>query len=355
MSLDDLRKEIDELDAELVRLLNERLKRALEIGELKAQGDAEVYVPAREKAVLDRVNLLNDGPLPTGALGAIYREIMSASLALERNVRVAYLGPEATFTHQAARSRFGSSVDYVHCETITDVFGAVQRDSADYGVPIENSIDGAVSHTLDLFVGTPLRICAEIYLSINQHLMANGPEEGVERIYSKGEVFGQCRRWLHENMSGVELIPLSSTAKAAEQASGESGCAAIASPLAAELYGLQTLASDIQDLGGNMTRFLVLGKKYGGASGADKTSIFFTVRHKAGALYEGLEAFKSCGINMTKIESRPSKTKAWEYYFFVDIEGHADDAHVKDALAQLEAHCLLLHVLGSYPNAGSSE
>jgi chorismate mutase/prephenate dehydratase len=356
MDLDALRKEIDQLDAELVRLLNERLKHAQQIGELKAKGDGEVYVPAREKAVLDRVRSLNKGPLPALALQSIYREIMSASLALERDVRVAYLGPQATFTHQAARSRFGSSVEYVHCETITDVFSEVQKGGSDYGVvPIENSTDGAVTHTLDLFVHTPLRICAEIYLSISQHLMGKGSRKDVKRVYSKGEVFGQCRLWLHENMPGVELVPVSSTARAAERAAGETDSAAIASSLAAELYGLEVLDSDIQDLGGNMTRFLVLAKTYGGPSGDDKTSLFFTVRHKAGALYEGLEAFKRCGINMTKIESRPSKAKAWEYYFFVDIEGHADDPHVKEALAQLEEHCLLLRVLGSYPNAGRTE
>lgn len=352
MNLDELRKKIDTLDGELVRLLNERTRVVLEVGKLKERVGEEVYVPAREKAVLQRVSELTQGPLPAESVQAIYREIMSASLALERKVVIAYLGPQATFTHQAARVRFGGSVQYSTCETIGEVFAAVEKKSADYGVvPIENSTDGAVTHTLDQFTDTPLKICAEIYLPISHSLLGKVPRDKVKRLYSKPEVFGQCRRWLHENMPGVELISASSTARAAEMAAKEADSGALASTLAAELYGLNLLEQDVQDLGGNTTRFLVIGKGFGKPTGSDKTSVFFGVKHKVGALYDALSAFKKYNINMTKIESRPSKTKAWEYYFFVDIEGHVDDPHVQKSLAELGQHCTVMTVLGSYPKA----
>jgi chorismate mutase / prephenate dehydratase len=356
MNLDDLRKRIDALDADLVRRLNERTEIVLEIGRLKKSQGEEVYVPAREKAVLERVASLNEGPLPKDAVQSIYREIMSASLALEHDIAIAYLGPPATFTHQAARQRFGGSVRYAPAETIGEVFSAVEKRTADYGVvPIENSTDGAVTHTLDQFTETPLKICAEIYLPISHSLLAAVPRERIRRLYSKPEVFGQCRRWLHENMPGVELISSSSTARAAETASKEPDAGALASALAAELYGLQVLAQDVQDLGGNTTRFLVISKGYGKPTGHDKTSLLFAVKHKVGALYDALSAFRKYGINMTKIESRPSKAKAWEYYFFVDVEGHADDEHVQKSLSELEEHCTLMTVLGAYPKASERD
>jgi len=352
MNLEELRKRIDALDLELVRLINERTDLALEVGKLKDAEEGGAYVPAREKNVLDRVGGLSEGPLPTDSVKAIYREIMSAALALERKTTIAYLGPEATFTHQAARKRFGASVAYQACETIGDVFSAVEKKAADYGVvPIENSTDGAVTHTLDSFVETQLKICAEVYLPISHHLMAMIPKEEIKRIFSKPEVFGQCRHWLHETMPGVEPVSVSSTARGAEMASREPESGALASELAAELYGLNILERDVQDLGGNTTRFLVIGKDYGEQTGDDKTSIFFSVKHRVGALYDALSTFKDSRINMTKIESRPSKTKAWEYYFFVDVEGHANDEHVKKALGEMENHCTLMTVLGAYPKA----
>ncbi|MBU0678549.1 MAG: prephenate dehydratase [Verrucomicrobia bacterium] len=352
MGLNELRKRIDELDAQLVSLLNERTRVVLEIGELKVENSGEIYVPAREKEVLDRVITLNEGPLGDAALQNVYREIMSASLALERNVKIAFLGPSATFTHQAARAKFGGSVDYEACETISDVFYAVEKQTADYGVvPIENSTEGAVTHTLDRFLETPLKICAEIYLPVSQHLMAKCSLRDVKRVYSHPQVFGQCRRWLHENMPGVDLVPVSSTANAVDKAVREQDAAAIASSLAAELYDINILAHDIQDIGGNTTRFLVIGKTFGGSTGEDRTSLLFGVKHKVGALYGALEAFKQYGINMSKIESRPSKTKAWEYYFFVDIEGHAEDENLRTALRELSEHCDELRILGSYPKA----
>jgi chorismate mutase/prephenate dehydratase len=352
MNLDELRKKVDALDDELVRLLNERTKIALEIGKLKDADAGEVFVPARERAVLDRLRERNEGPLSAGSVEAIYREIMSAALSLQRKTVVAYLGPQATFTHQAARSRFGGSVGYVPAETIGDVFEAVEKKAADYGVvPIENSTDGAVTHTLDEFTDTRLKICAEIYLPISHHVMAAVPREKIRRLYSKPEVFGQSRRWLHENMQGVDLVSVSSTARGAEMAAGEQDSGAIASALAAELYGLNILAEDIQDMGGNTTRFLVIGRNYGPPTGRDKTSIFFAVKHRVGALYDSLSTFKKYNINMSKIESRPSKAKAWEYYFFVDVEGHANEPQVKKALEEMSEHCTLMTILGAYPRA----
>lgn len=350
MMLDALRKTIDELDVQLIRLLNERIRAAMEIGALKQESDQEIYVPAREKAVLDHVLAANEGPLRESSVCAIYREIMSAALALEHDVKIAYLGPEATFTHQAARSRFGSSVFYCACETISDVFAAVHKRNADYGVvPIENSIEGAVTHTLDEFSTTPLKICAEIYLRISHHVLSNAPIEKIRRLYSHPQVFGQCRQWLHANMPGVDLIEVSSTARAAEMASGESEAGALAGDLAAELYGLKILRRDIQDIAGNTTRFLVVGKRYGDPSGNDKTSLYFGVKHQPGTLCAALDVLRRHGLNMTKIESRPGKARPWEYLFFVDVEGHAAEPRVDAALKELDQHCSVLVIMGAYP------
>jgi chorismate mutase/prephenate dehydratase len=350
--LERLRKRIDALDEQLVGILNDRTALALEIGKIKQASGGEIYVPAREKAVLDRVVNLSAGPLGADSIQAIYREIMSAALALECGIKVAYLGPPATFTHQAATMKFGRSVDYVSCETIGDVFVAVEKRLAHYGVvPIENSTDGAVTHTLDQFVDSSLKICAEVYLPVSQNLMAIGSRDQIRRIYSKAEVFGQCRRWLHQHMPGIEQLPASSTAKAAEMASKDATCGALASKLAASMYGLSILAHDVEDVVGNTTRFLVIGKACGTRTTSDKTSIVFAVKHKVGALHDALGAFKRNKLNMSKIESRPSRTKAWEYHFFVDVDGHQDDLRVKRALKALSAHCNSMTVLGSYPKS----
>lgn len=353
MNLDALRQTIDRLDERIVRLLNRRASVALRIGKWKHANADEAYVPAREKKVLTHVRRINRGPLTSSSLVAIYREIMSSSLALERPVRVAFLGPVSTFTHQAARMRFGGSVAYVPCETIGDIFDEVLNGQADYGVvPIENSTDGAVTHALDQFAGTILKICAEVYLRVSHCLIArDASREKIRRILSKPEVFGQCRNWLRREMPGVELLPVSSTAKAAEIASREKGAAAIAGRLAAEMHHLKIIASDIEDLCGNMTRFLVIGCSYGKPTGADKSSLMFSVKHQAGSLHRALESFRKYGINMTMIESRPNKLKAWEYIFFVDIEGHVNDPKVSKALRDLESHCVFMTVLGAYPRA----
>jgi chorismate mutase/prephenate dehydratase len=277
---------------------------------------------------------------------------MSAALSLEKPMKVAYMGPPSTFSHQAARSRFGGSVEYLSCETISDVFDAVEKEMADYGVvPVENSTEGAVTHTLDRLTETTLKISAELYITISNCLLARVPRERIERLYSHPQVLGQCRQWLRREMSGVELIPVASTARAAELASREKNAGALASELAAELYGLTVLESDVQDLSGNTTRFLVVGHDVNIPSGSDKTSLLFAVQHQAGTLYGALESFKKFRLNMTKIESRPSRTKRWEYYFFVDVEGHAEDPPVKQALNDISDHCVLVTVLGSYPVA----
>lgn len=353
MNLEKLRKQIDQLDAKLVELLNERVNVALEIGKTKKESGGEIYVPSREKAVFERIAELNkEGPLPDKSVRAIYREIMSAALALESDLRICYLGPPATFTHQAARSKFGTSVEYHPAGSIADVFAAVENGNADYGVvPIENSTEGAVTHTFDQFTGTTLKICAEIYLPISLCLMASVPREKVSRVCTKQEALGQCRRWLNSNMSGVEYDAVNSTTLAAEMAS-KSDCAAVASKFAAELYGLDILAENIQDVSGNTTRFLVIGRTCSEPTGQDKTSIYFGIKDKVGALHDTLDTLKNNGVNMSKIESRPSGDKVWEYVFFVDFEGHADSPNVKKALEEMEEHCAVLTVLGSYPKAG---
>ena len=352
MNLDQFRDQIDSLDSEIVRLLNERINVVLSIGEEKKKSGAEIYVPSREHAVFEKINRLNDGPLPDESAHAIYREIMSAALALETEMKIAYLGPEATFTHQAARGKFGVSVDYISAGTISEVFDSVQNRTADYGVvPVENSTEGAVTHTFDQFATTPLKICAEIYLPISLTLLANQPKEEISLVFSKQEVFGQCRSWLNANMPKVKLSPVESTTKAVQLALETPGSAAIASVMASDMYDIDVLAENIQDIQGNTTRFLVIGQKYGPATEGDKTSIVFGVKHKVGALYDALSVFKADNINMTKIESRPSRNKAWEYYFFVDIDGHATDPIIARALEELQEHCTLMTVLGSYPKA----
>jgi chorismate mutase/prephenate dehydratase len=352
VSLDEHRKRIDEIDTELIRLLNERIRSALHIGSLKSKSKQEVYTPAREREVLERVRSLNEGPIRDESLQAIYREIMSAAISLERDTKIAYLGPEGTYTHQAAKTRFGSSVTYVPETAVADVFTAVQKRVADYGVvPIENSTEGSVNPTLDELTETPLKIYSEVCLPIEHHLLSRVKLDEVQTVYSHPQVFGQCRHWLAREMPTAAQVPTASTALAAARASTEEGCAAIAGRLAAELHGLPVIAEQIQDEAGNATRFFVIGHSVGQRTGRDKTSVVFRVHHKVGALYDALGSFRSSGLNMSKIESRPSGQKAWEYWFFVDIEGHSEEKPVKEALAELGSHCLTLTVLGSYPSS----
>jgi len=345
-----MRKKIDILDEKIVALLNERAEITVGIGKIKAKDKKSPYVPNREKEIYDHIIKSNKGPLSNTAVSAIYREVMSGSLALEKPIKIAYLGPLATFTHLAALKKFGTSLNYYPCDSITEIFTEVDSHRADYGVvPIENSIEGAVNHTLDMFIDSDLVICSEISLEISQNLMAKCPISRIRKIYSKFEVFGQCRMWLESNLPKVELIDVSSTAKAAEIAAKEKYSAAIASSLAAACYGLDLLAESIEDSAHNITRFLVIGKVPSAPTKKDKTSVMFSAKDRIGALHDMLIPLKHNGINLTKIESRPSKKKAWEYYFFIDLEGHADSPKVKRALGQLEKQSNVFKILGSYP------
>jgi chorismate mutase / prephenate dehydratase len=301
--------------------------------------------------VLNRIARLNQGPITRESLNAIYREIMSSSLSLEKSMQVAYLGPEATFTHQAAIRRFGSSLRYSAQKTISDVFTEVVKNRAEYGVvPVENSTEGVVTHTLDMFVDSDVKIVAQIVLSVQHCLLSNYPRPKIKKLFAHPQALGQCRVWLQNNLPRVEIFETSWNARSAEFAAKEPGTAAIAGILAAEKYRLDVLEYDIQDNAYNATRFLVLGRQYTPPTGSDRTSILISTLDKVGALHSALAAFRRCRINMTKIESRPSKRKAWEYLFFIDLEGHIQDRRITRALQLLAEHCNLVKVLGSFPN-----
>ena len=350
MNLKNLRKRIDGIDKGIIRLLNMRARVTLNIANLKLKSGESIYSPDREREVLRKINQINKGPLKVKALEAVYREIMSCSLALKKQLRVAYLGPEASFTHLAALKRFGSQVKFNSLDNIADVFLEAERGSVDYGVvPIENSIEGIVNHTLDMFVDADLRICAQIILDVSHNLLANCAKDKIKRVYSNPQVFGQCRIWLQKNLPNVDKVEVSSTTRAAQIVADQKRSACIASVLAAPVYKLRILASDIEDSPYNVTRFLVMGKAGVPRTGNDKTSIMFSIKDRVGALHDMLIPFKKYRINLTKIESRPSKKRAWDYYFFVDLQGHCDEARVKGALSELENKCTFLKILGSYP------
>ncbi|MBD0306314.1 MAG: prephenate dehydratase [Nitrospiraceae bacterium] len=347
------RKEIDRLDDEILRLLNERSKSVIEIGKLKKQSDTEVnlHTPRREAEIVSRLMAQNSGPFPNDAIRSVYREIMSASLSLEGPQKVAYLGPRATFTHLACIQKFGNSAQYLSVNSITDVFNEVERGRANFGVvPIENSTEGVVNHTLDMFVDSNLLIYGEVQQEISHHLLSKtGSLEGIKKIYSHPHAIAQCRNWLETNFPQMPISEVPSTARAAELCADDPSAAAIASELAGQLYGLKVIRSRIEDNINNFTRFLVLSQKAPERTGKDKTSVMLSVKDKVGALYDLLRPFASHGINMTKIESRPSRRKAWEYIFFVDVEGHLEEDRVKKALEEIKGRCLFLKILGSYP------
>jgi chorismate mutase/prephenate dehydratase len=350
--LDRHRKAIDQIDDRIVRLLNARIKHVLAIGEIKHKTGEEFYAPHRELAVFRRIAAKNQGPLPNNSLKAIYREIMSSALAIEKSMTIGYLGPEATFTHEAALQRFGASLHYSAQRTIAEVFAEVARGRADYGVvPIENSTEGVVTHTLDMFVDSDLKIVAQIVRPIQQCLQAKIPRKRVRRLYVHPQTLAQCRNWIGRNFPEAELIETSSNARSAEQAARDPEAAAIGGLLAAEKYGLRVLEKDIQDSSSNATRFLVLGRKCPPPTGNDRTSLMFSIVDQVGALHRSLEAFRRQAINLTKIESRPSKRKAWDYYFFADVDGHIESKKVARAIDLLSRQCAFVKVLGSYPNA----
>ena len=354
MDLDSLRAKIDALDDALLRLFNERAGHVHEIGRLKREGGLEIYAPEREEKVLKALTARNEaigGLVNEQAVRAIYREIMSASLALEKDLTIAYLGPEATWTHQAARNKFGTSVRYAPQFSISEVFESIARGRADYGVvPIENSTEGAVNHTLDVFIESDLRICAQLALKIENNLIARVPREQIHRLYSHPQVFGQCRQWLRVNFPKAELVEVSSTARAGELAATADDAGALAGRMVAELHGLAVLESSVQDQVNNATRFLVIGPRDCPPTGRDKTSLMIGTPDQAGSLFHALEPFRTHGLNLTKIESRPSKRKPWEYVFFLDVDGHHEDAAMKAALVEVAERSTLVKILGSYPN-----
>jgi len=349
--IDRLRREIDRIDDELLRLLAERAAAAQAIGRAKATGGRAVYVPAREKKILDRLNKKR-GDLPAPVVRAVFREVISACRSLERGIRVAYLGPEATYSHMAAREQFGAMASLVPAVSIPQVFEEVEREQTEFGVvPIENSTDGTVTHTLDRFLESNLKIAAEICLDVNHCLLAKRTESSrIRRIFSHPQGLAQCRRWVATNYPKATLHEMASTAQAAREASRHDDAAAIASALAGEVYGLEILAENIQDLTFNATRFVVIGPDDNPEpSGDDKTSVVFSIRDEVGILHHMLQPFSANEINLTRIESRPLKGRPWEYVFFLDFIGHRLEKRVARALEQLNGLCQMLKVLGSYP------
>jgi len=358
-NLDGIRQQIDAVDVQLGELIGQRAALAQQVGEAKRQADnggtVEFYRPEREAQVLRAVAERNEGPLDDGEVVRLFREIMSACRAYEEPLQVGYLGPEGTFTHSAVYKHFGHSVGALPLATIEDVFHEVESGTARYGVvPIENSSAGMVNHTLDMFLNSSLKVCGEVEMRIRQHLLGQmeSPDE-VKRVCAHPQALAQCRAWLNEFLPNAEQIPSSSNAEGARRARDEAGTAAIAGDAAAEVYGLNVLVADIEDSRDNTTRFLVIGSRIAPPSGDDKTSLLVTSADSddAGSLHRILAPFAGQGINMTRIESRPSRRRKWHYAFFIDIEGHADDEPVKQALAELEAQAPLTRVLGSYPKA----
>lgn len=350
-----LRRQIDTIDEQILAHLNERVKLASKIGHVKLESGAAIYVPSREEEVFGRLHAQNNGPLPEKAVRAIYREIISAAIALEKPLHVAYLGPEATYTHQAALKNFGSSVKYLALPTVPDVFTTVKRGDADYGVvPIENSTQGTVISSLDMLVEAELKIVAQLYLEISHCLISMSELESITEVHSKDNALGQCRQWLARMLPQAELVESPSTAHAVKHAREHPGTAAIGSAVAAELYGVPIIRDNIKDVADNVTRFLVIGTTTSPRLGEnrDKTSLVFTLHDKPGALLRALQCFSFRGLNLVKIESRPSRRRVWDYYFYIDVLGHIDDPAVKDAIEELESLCPTVKWLGSYPNTG---
>jgi len=358
MDIDTLRQKIDRLDTRLVELLNQRLSLAADIGRLKRSKDGRIFVAEREDRVLRKVCGQNQGPMKDAALRAIYREVMSAAIALEKPLFIAYLGPEATNTHQAAIKKFGASVDYHGMATIGDIFTAVEKGEADYGViPIENSTEGSVRDALDQFVDSDLKVVAQIYLEITHALISDSPLEKIRTVYSKDQALAQCRMWLQRHLPHAQIIDSASTASAVQIAQKTRGAAAVASPLAAEYYGVPVVVPNIQDKPDNTTRFFVVGKQASGSvgGGRDMTSFLISLGDNAaahpGALLKMLLPLAKRGINLSKIESRPSKKRPWDYFFFIDVTGHYDDPGMREAVKQLHRFCPMVKWLGSYPVA----
>ncbi len=352
--LNELRDKIDAVDREVVKLLNERVRLASKIGHIKLESGTEIYVPSREEEVFGKLTAHSEGPLSEEAIRKIYREVISAAIALEKPLMIAYLGPEGTYTHQAALKNFGSSVSFAQMRSVPDVFTAVKRGDADYGVvPIENSTQGTVISSLDMLVEADLKITAQIYLEISHCLISLSPLKDIKSVHSKDNALGQCRNWLARMLPNAEHVECESTAAAVLHAKSNPGAAAIASAVAAELYEVPIVAENIADKTENVTRFLVIGKHSSPplGSGRDRTSLVFTLNDKPGALLRALQCFSFRGINLSKIESRPSRRRAWDYYFYIDIIGHYEEQGVREAIEELQTLCPMVKWLGSYPNS----
>jgi chorismate mutase / prephenate dehydratase len=351
-SLEKIRKALREKDLEIIALLNDRAKLALEVGKIKSENGQDVYDPARERLVYQYLTQINQGPFSDKAVKDIFREIISASRDLQRPITVAYFGPEASFTHLAALAHFGQRARFSAQKNIAMVFEQVERERTAYGVvPIENSGEGSVKPTLDRLIATPLSIRTEIYLRISHYLLAGQEDlDRIKRVYSHPQAIAQCQGWLDKNLPQGKFIKVENTAQAAQKVLKDKEGAAIGSQQAAQLYGLKILADRIEDYPLNTTRFLVLGKGYSESTGRDKTSILFGTPHKPGALFQALKPFTEKGLNLLKIESYPVPDRMWEYLFFVDFSGHREDGKVRQCLEELEQSTTFLKVLGSYPS-----
>ena len=355
--LGELRAAIDGADDDILALLNRRAELVTEVAGLKTALEVPFYVPSRERQIADRLSAKNPGPFPTDAIRAVFQEIFSACLTLEKRVRVAYLGPEGTFSQMAVKQQFGLSARATPIGTIPGVFDEVARGNADFGVvPVENTTEGGIIHTFDTFLDSDLKISAEIALQVHMCLLArSGVELGdIERVYSLPVAAGQCRRWLARNLPRATSVESRATADGARLAHDDARGAAVAAEIAARLYELAVLRRNIEDSSHNMTRFLVVGRDQAEPTGRDKTSLLLVTRDEPGILYRVLGAFAERGLNMTKIESRPSRRRPWEYVFFVDVDGHQTDGAVAAALADVQKSCESLKVLGSYPRAEST-
>ena len=353
MSLNDLRQQIDAIDDELLRLLSDRAKLAQEVGKSKSKEASQFFRPERERQIFERLTKKNPGPLSKDAIKAVWREVISAARALEAPLSAAYLGPAGTFSHRAALDKFGTSSELRPVATIPDVFAEVERGSADYGVvPVENSTEGVVPYTLDMFSQTPLKVCAEVFVPVSHNIGTKAEKlKDVKRLYAHPQSLAQSRAWVRDNLPKAEIVDVTSNSRSAQMAAVDSEGAAICTEIAAEIYKLPLVARRVEDSPYNRTRFLVIGKNEPAPSGKDKTSIFFSVRHKAGALLRSMAAFDAHNINLTMIESRPTKQMPWEYVFFIDFQGHIKEENVAHALKMLEEQSLFVTVLGSYPEA----
>jgi len=353
--LELLRKEIDRIDVEILKLLNKRAEVVVEVGTLKKKSQSDFHVLDREHRIYQRLVKLNQGPFPSGSIRPVFREIISASLSLEHEIHVAYLGPEATFCHIASIQQFGHSAMFVQTRSLKDIFHLVERDECDYWVvPIENTTEGVVNPTLDMFIDSPLKICAEVLLEVSHHLLSKkGRVDDIKKIYSHSQAIAQCSNWLERNVPTIPVAEMFSTAQAAQAAAKDHRIAAIAGEFAAKFYGLKRIFSNIEDNPQNFTRFWVIGKKLTGSTGEDKTSIMLSIKDGVGALHRTLKPFSEHRINLTKIESRPFKQRPWEYIFFIDLEGHTTDANVEHALNEVKEVAQFLKILGSYPKSES--